>query len=122
MLEALTISLITLGIHCLFWQGMIFSAFTRPVGFIVWIIFLPFVFLLMFGFNINFILEESHNLERKLIKPIYDCLICMSSFWTFIIGKFWYHMEFKEIIFTMLIVCGINVILDSVIGKLRGTA
>jgi hypothetical protein len=81
MLQLIEISLICVGIHVCFLEGMIF---------------------------------ESLRIEKYLVKlqwiimPLYYCLPCMASFWTCII--LW-----KIDIKSMLIVCGINAIIASVL-------
>ena len=48
------------------------------------------------------------NILNWIVKPLYDCLPCMASFWTCII--LW-----KIDIKSMLIVCGMNAIIASIL-------
>jgi hypothetical protein len=95
LLQAIQISLIILAIHALYWEGMLLYRFRY---------------------------DASPSWVRK---PLYECLICMSSVWTIVCClymNFWGHINHfadLSIIPLMLMVCGINVILDSVIYYLR---
>lgn len=84
MLQLIEISLICVGIHVCFLEGMIFERL-----------------------RIDRYLEGIVNFQW-IIKPLYDCLPCMASFWTCII--LW-----KIDIKAMLIVCGMNAIIASVL-------
>jgi hypothetical protein len=79
-------SLIILGIHALFWPGMILVKFRKYL----------------------------ERMPRFCKKPLFDCLICMSSVWgvTFFLcfNKLSWHL-----IPHVLAVCGLNVILDSAV-------
>jgi hypothetical protein len=92
LIFAFHISLIIVAIHALFWEGMILF----PVGRIL------------------------NYLPLLIKKPLFQCMICMSSIWTLIIA-YCYHVPIfrPQIIILMLTVCGINVIIDSIIGYLR---
>lgn len=93
ILLAFTISIITIAIHALFWDGMVLS-WMKPA---------------------------LYRLPQFMRKPLFECLICMSSFWTLVIMLI-YGMDLFGIrtILVMLMVCGINVIWDSLIYNLRG--
>ena len=52
--------------------------------------------------------ELLHKRLKNIVKPLYDCLPCMASFWTCVI--LW-----KIDIKAMLIVCGMNAIVASVL-------
>ena len=80
-------SLIIVAIHALFWPGMLFVGFRKYLD----------------------------RLPGFMRKPLFDCMICMSSVW----GTFFFLCVNKVLsiglIPHVLAVCGLNVILDSVI-------
>ncbi len=84
MLQLIEISLICTGIHVCFMEGMIFERL-----------------------RIDKYLDGIANLQW-IVKPLYDCLPCMASFWTCVI--LW-----KIDIKAMLIVCGMNAIIASLL-------
>lgn len=92
IVQALHFSLMILAIHALFWEGMILFPVARILN------YLPLV----------------------MRKPLFECMICMSSVWT-VLMLYCFNMPIMRLqtIVVMLTVCGINVILDSVIGYLR---
>lgn len=81
MLQLIEISFICAGIHVCFMEGMIFERLR---------------------------IEKYISLNEWFIKPLYDCLPCMASFWTCVI--LW-----KIDIKAMLIVCGMNAIIASLL-------
>jgi hypothetical protein len=113
MLQLIEISLICTGIHVCFMEGMILSGIIKAIiDKILNILIMPtviisFVLLSMFHSKCN-IDEHRKNSFELIIKPLYDCLPCMASFWTCVI--LW-----KIDIKAMLIVCGMNAIIASVL-------
>ncbi len=109
---ALTISLICLAAHALFWEGMIL--------FIVGNCLQAFICVIA---SIIFFWDDHSDIDFKIsawaVKPIFSCLICMSSIWGLSIGYLKYHYTGIDLCQLVLIICGINVILDSVIYFLR---
>lgn len=98
----LKISLVIVGIHTCFLEGMIFS-FLNP-----WILKLP----------------------EWINKPLCKCVMCMASLWTIIEHIIrhrplldWYHHSWWtgipypaiDLMATMLAVCGFNTLMDSMI-------
>lgn len=121
IIQALTISLICLAVHALFWEGMILFRFGKIISMLIFIPTFLFCFISLRWFmSAEDIAELSNKIECKLIKPLFDCLICMSSIWTLIVGHYYFHMSsIWTLIVPTLMVCGINVILDSLIYYLR---
>lgn len=97
LLIAFQISLICIAVHALFWEGMILYKLGRSIK----------------------ILLSAYTFTSKLQKPLFDCLICMSSFWTIISYFILFGNLDLKLIPLMLVVCGINVIWDSLIYYLR---
>ena len=81
MLQLIEISLICVGIHVCFLEGMIFERLR---------------------------IERYINVQYFIVKPLYDCLPCMASFWTCVL--LW-KIDIKSI----LIVCGMNAIIASIL-------
>ena len=81
MLQLIEISFICAGIHVCFLEGMIFEKLR---------------------------IERYINVQEFIVKPLYDCLPCMASFWTCL-------LLWKIDIKAMLIVCGMNAIIASLL-------
>lgn len=79
MLQLIEISLICTGIHICFMEGMILYK-----------------------------LRIDRYLPEWAVKPLYDCLPCMASFWSIVL--LW-RVDIKA----MLIICGINAIIASIL-------
>ena len=115
--QAFTISLICVAVHALFWEGMIFFPIGKILQDIIWLI--AGVICLLF-YPTATVYDRALRISAKLIKPLFDCLICMSSFWTLLIGCNYYHMSsFWTLLITTLMVCAFNTIFDSLIYYLR---
>lgn len=93
---ALTISLITIGIHASTWDGMILQPIREWLD---W--------------------KLSNKYGKYIKKPLYDCLICMSSVWT-VLCFFAIDFNIAELPLLVLIVAGINTILMHLIYWLKG--
>jgi hypothetical protein len=112
----ITISLLCLAIHVLCWES---HPFHKPAMIIREIIWLCVGIVLCF-FSPSKAADYSDKIADKLIRPIFDCLICMSSLWTIILGHYLFHItQLQDFIIPMLLVCAFNTILDSVIYYLR---
>ena len=60
------------------------------------------------------------EISEVISKPLFDCLICMSSFWTLALLLLVYDIEiisFGLIIKTILIVAGLNTIISKYINE-----
>ena len=113
MLQLIEISLICAGIHVCFLEGMIFGGIAKVIiDSIIKICIIQFVWtiwIILLLFRLSVDLRKFHNNTFEWItKPLYDCLPCMASFWTCII--LW-----KIDIKSMLIVCGMNAIIASLL-------
>lgn len=99
-------SLLILGINCLFWPGMLLFKLVKPLS----------------------------KLPELLRKPLFECMICMSSVWgtvfflhhshTSVVALLSHIRNFDFVFLLPLIahvlkVCGFNVILDSCIHYWR---
>lgn len=51
------------------------------------------------------------NLSKNIQKPLFSCLICMSSFWGFI-GCVYFKIPMNHCVESILIVCGVNTIIS----------
>ena len=95
--DAFCNSLIIVAIHACFWPGMIF----------------------------NCIRKRLTKLPDVIKKPLYDCMICMSSIWGIVYFAFSQPANIPietyalRLTLHVLIVCGINVVLDSCINYWR---
>lgn len=118
---AFEISLICIAVHALFWEGMLLFWFGRIIGILVWLPVFIITFLLLRIFkSAEYIGELSHKIESILTKPLFSCLICMSSVWTLLWLSYYKALAFD--LYTLklaLVVCGFNVIADSVIYYFR---
>lgn len=89
LVHSFIVAFICIAIHIIFtWKGMLFY----PVG--KWL---------------------QLRLNKYIKKPLFDCPMCMSSFWTLM---YWLYMgaPICDITFVMmLVVCGINTLLTSAI-------
>lgn len=115
MLQLIEISLICTGIYVCFLEGMVFYKLRNYIEYsLPYILSINFIFVYIFMGILN--KKETIKqtfcrfkwLSEIIIKPLYDCLPCMASFWTCVI--LW-----KIDIKSMLIVCGINTIIASVL-------
>ncbi len=103
MLQLIEISLICTGIYVCFMEGMFFYKLRAWIEVLINLILSVFFLHKKHGWATKCI-----TITEWLIKPLYDCLPCMASFWTCII--LW-----KIDIKAMLIVCGMNAIIASVL-------
>ena len=93
MIIALKISLITIALYKCFQEQMIF-------------------------YKIGLFIENSFNklfgsgLSEWLRKPLYMCVLCMSSFWTLALSPYFIYIKnqliWADVPETIFIVCGIN--------------
>ena len=100
MLQLIEISFICAGIHVCFMEGMIFDYLRLDIMLMDLYEKYP-------KWNAVKWLKIANALNW-IQKPLYDCLPCMASFWTCII--LW-----KIDIKSMLIVCGMNAIIASLL-------
>lgn len=96
LLKSLEISLMILAIHISMWEGMIFSKLR------IWL---------------SKILDKSKKTEW-VKKPLFDCLMCMGGIWTALLYLLLYGYDI-DLFKSILIVIGINSILDSIVGGMR---
>ena len=89
ILTALKISLICTAVFAAAWEQMIFA---KPAK---WI--------------------EIKVKYKWILKPIFKCLICMSSFWT---AFYWLVFGGFNLIIMILLVGGINVIITAIIAPI----
>lgn len=101
------ISLVCTGIYACTWEGMIFYPLVK-----------------LYDKAINKLMHIGHNKKCFLVpgivllflrKPLFGCMICMSSVWTLMI---WLVLGFKinwMLPVVMLAVCGINTCIVSII-------
>lgn len=86
---AIIISLITIAIHiCFTWKGMIFYTIGK------WL---------------------QLRLHKYIKKPLFDCPMCMSSFWTIVFFVSFFGFIGWTTFVVMLMVCGINTVLNTFI-------
>lgn len=91
MIKALEISLIITAIYASMWDGMLFGWLRIGISNVLDKIKLPF-----------------------LKMPLFDCLICMGGIWSVLIYSIMYGIDI-EIIYTTLMVIGINTIIDKIL-------
>jgi hypothetical protein len=53
-----------------------------------------------------------------LSKPLFDCFVCMASFWTLVLSPV-FDVKIIDIPITMLMVCGINTIFSALLKYMR---
>lgn len=104
MIHAIFISLIILGIYVTTWPGMIFN---KPAELIQKLIDLT--IRKLFGLEVM----VAHRTTLTICKPLFGCLICMSSVWTIVIWLIDDHSFM--LIPMMLVVAGLNTIIVSII-------
>lgn len=100
MLQLIEISLICTGIHVCFVEGMILYPFRLEI-----------LLMDLYEKYPKWSAEKWLKIANTLNliqKPLYDCLPCMASFWTCVI--LW-KIDIKSI----LIVCGMNAIIASIL-------
>lgn len=120
--NAITISLCCVAIHALFSEGMALFQLGVFISAVMNILAFLFVypFEVWFG-TVSVSWERSLKVSNWICKPLFDCLSCMSSFWSVIIGHCYLHLSWQDTGFIALIVLGLNWVMDSVIGYLRHT-
>jgi hypothetical protein len=59
------------------------------------------------GMILNYIPQLLHRLPEYLKKPLFDCVVCMASFWSCV---FWIFFDFNLVV-TILAVAGFNSLL-----------
>lgn len=117
--HCVTISIICLGVHLAFSEGMIFFRFGKVIKEIIRLIVGSVLFITRKG-SLADICEKTDRIANQCIKPLFDCLICMSSVWTIIVGHYFFVWgDWTNFVFPVLIVCGFNVILDTFILGFR---
>ncbi len=110
LLIAISISLVTTAIHVMTWTGMLFSDIADSVENKI----------LTFCHNICAKMRYVHCVDKTICKPLFRCLICMSSFWglmAWAVLRFYYGYYFNPVLL-ILLVCGINTLITSVISNL----
>lgn len=106
-----------LAIHAICWDGMIGSVPARYFKKAFWC----FVYIFFTGHLMHVPARLlADRWTSKAFKPVFDCLICMGSIWSLVLGAMLFHLNTVQTVPIMLIVCGINVVLDSLIYYLRG--
>jgi len=108
ILTAFQISLICVGIYATTWPGMIFCRLAR------WIEAKILSLCKLFTKEMT----VAHRWVLTICKPLFGCLICMSSFWTIFYWIISGSPLSIHIVSLMLTVCGINVIITAVISHL----
>lgn len=108
LLIALKFSLIITAIYATTWRGMIFSRSAQ------WIQERIALWMLSIGYDS----KKAQDTARYLVKPLFGCLICMSSFWTIILYPYLVPKLDVNIVYLMLTVCGINVIISGIISSI----
>jgi len=68
------------------------------------------------GMVLNWTVPHLDYFFRWLRKPIYECLICMSSFWTVFFWCCYIKPIGFEMLFAVLVTCGFNVIIRCIIN------
>lgn len=110
LLTALLISLVTTAIHVSTWPDMIFHKPAKDLEALV----------------LSLCKKEKakvlylHRIDIAICKPLFRCLICMSSFWGLIawaVLRFVYGYYFNPVLL-ILLVCGINTLITSIISNL----
>jgi len=93
------------AVHVTTWKGMILHSASISVENKISLIF-----------QRAFCMSRTKSLELTLflMKPIYRCMICMSSIWTIL---FWFFWNFN-LGLMILVVCGINTVLTSLISNI----
>ena len=118
---AFEVTLICIAVHALFWEGMLLFRLGRVIATLIWLPSFAVCYILCRWFmGIGDVAELSHKVESWITKPLFTCLICMSSFWTIIWFLAMGHVLNQATIYLMFMVCGLNVIADSIIYALRG--
>lgn len=93
LLFCLTVSLACTAIHvAVTWDGMILNKVKVLAEFLDW--------------------------SEYATKPLYGCLICMSSFWTVFFWLCYIKPITFELLFAVLITCGINVVVRCIINQM----
>lgn len=93
----LTISLITIGIHASTWDGMILE----PIR--IWLDS-----------------KLSNKYGKYIKKPLYECLICMSSVYTIIYSVLTYGCISANTLVLIITVAGLNTLLMHFLYWLKG--
>jgi len=71
------------------------------------------------GMVLAFIPRLLAPLPRLLRKPLFECLICMSSFWTIVIWFGAGNMLSWRLVFIIPAVAGLNTLADAFLGFIR---
>jgi hypothetical protein len=105
ILTALKISLICTAAFASTWKGMIFH---KPVQWIE---------AKIISFCQFFIrkMDVARQAGIAFCKPLFGCLVCMSSFWTLL---YWLIFGGFNPVIMILLVCGINTIINAVIAPI----
>ncbi|MDR2003929.1 MAG: hypothetical protein LBQ74_12930 [Prevotella sp.] len=110
LLTALTVSLITTAIYACTRKGMIFHSFANLIENKI----------VSLCKKIGLKMSISHNAGTSICKPLFNCMMCMSSFWgltSWVILWFVYGHYFNPVLLIFL-VCGINTIIASIVSNL----
>lgn len=105
LLIALIISLCCVAVHVTTWKGMILHSISISVENAIALIFKK-------AFSMSE--DKALDLSLFLMKPFYRCIICMSSIWTIL---FWLNWNFN-LGLMILVVCGLNTVLTSLISNI----
>ena len=104
LLFCLTVSLACTAIHvAVTWDGMALKFIKRGYWW-VW----------------NYIdpCKRTGPISVFIAKPLFDCLICMASFWTVFFWLCYIKPITFELLFAVLITCGINVVIRCIINQM----
>ena len=110
LLTALVISLITTAIYISTWPGMVFYKLANIIE----------TYIISLCKKKTLIIIGLHHVSMEICKPLFRCLICMSSFWGLIAWAIlWiaYEYYFNPVLL-VLIICGINTLITSIISNL----
>lgn len=110
LLIALVISLIITAIYVSTWPGMVFCKLANTIEACI----------------ISLCQKKSariigmHHISMEICKPLFRCLICMSSFWGLIAWAIlWIADEcYFNPVLLILLVCGINTLITPIISNL----
>lgn len=98
ILVNIIISLACIGVNVTTWRDMVFHKFSVKVERLL---------IEIFGVNLG----------CGICYPLFKCPMCMSSLWSIL---FWKYFDYNfNLIIMILTVCGLNVILASIIDNIR---
>ena len=71
------------------------------------------------GMILAFIPRILSRLPRNLRKPVFECMICMSGFWSIVLWFATGNALSWQLIFTIPAVAGLNTLADAFLGYIR---